>query len=873
MATNVFDLVATLSLDSSKYVSGLNQAKGIGGAFGNALGTAARVGLTAVTAATTAVVGFGATSVKAGGDFDKSMSQVAATMGVTTDQIGNLRDFAQEMGSTTAFSATQSADALNYMALAGYDAETSMAMLPNVLNLAAAGGIDLASASDMVTDAQSALGLSLDDTSTMVDQMAKTSSKSNTSVAQLGEAFLTIGATARNLAGGTTELSTVLGVLADNGIKGAEGGTHLRNMLLALQTPTKDGTAALAQLGMTYDDMYDSAGNMRALPEIMLQLQTGMEGMTQASKDAIISGIFNKTDLAAANALIGTSKERFDELTGSIDNATGAAQQMADTQLANLQGDVTLFQSALEGAQIVISDALNPTLRKFVQFGTDGLSKLTSAFKDGGLNGAMTALGEILSKGLNLIIASLPQMINAGMQLLGALGQGLLDNLPTIVDAASQIIMMLLQGLMQALPRLAEGAIQIVSQLATGIGEMAPIIIPDAVNAIIDTIIALLENADALVDGAIALMEGLSTGLVNAIPVLLERLPEILMALVDAIITSGPELMLMAANPMMAGLASGLLDNIPSVTATIPQIMDAIISAFEPLVSGLMESVQGAYNAVNEWWAGVVTWFEELGNQIIEFFRPVTETLLSIWNDFVEMITPLLDAFRNLFETIFEAIKIVTDRAFNAVKDKVLEVWNGITEETSKWSKGIETSVTDTWNNLIEGVTTFFAPIKEKIENIWTSIIDSAKEWGRDVLESFADGISDGINFITDALNAVSQAIKDLIGFSEPKKGPLSNFHTYAPDMMKLFAQGVKNNTGIITSQIKDSFNFGHILSDSNLGTNSSYSNGYMHSDKVVADGFVQNLVINSPKQLDPSEIARQTRNANREFVLQLRTV
>ena len=147
-------------------------------------------------------------------------------MGVTVDEIGELRDFAQEMGSTTAFSATEAADALNYMALAGYDAETSMTMLPNVLNLAAAGGMELATASDMVTDSQTALGLSLEETSTLVDQMALASSKTNTSVSQLGEAILSIGGTAKNLSGGTTELNQVLGLLADNGIKGAEAGTH-----------------------------------------------------------------------------------------------------------------------------------------------------------------------------------------------------------------------------------------------------------------------------------------------------------------------------------------------------------------------------------------------------------------------------------------------------------------------------------------------------------------------------------------------------------------------------------------------------------------------------------------------------------------------
>lgn len=311
-------------------------------------------------------------------DFDSSMSQVAATMGTTVDKIQNLRDFAQEMGRTTAFSATQSADALNYMALAGYDAETSMKMLPNVLNLAAAGGIELAQASDMVTDAQSAFGLTTEQTTAMVDQMAKTSSKTNTSVQQLGEGFLKIGATARNLKGGTQELSTMLGVLADNGIKGAEGGTHFRNILLSLQNPTEAGAKALQQLGVS---VYDSSGKMRSTIDIVKDLQNGMKGMSDEAKQAMLSGMFNKTDLAAVNALLNTSSDRFDELSASIGDCAGAAQQMADTQLDNLEGDITLFKSALEGAEIALSDGLNPALRALTQAGTKGLEYLTTAFQ------------------------------------------------------------------------------------------------------------------------------------------------------------------------------------------------------------------------------------------------------------------------------------------------------------------------------------------------------------------------------------------------------------------------------------------------------------------------------------------------------------
>ena len=375
-----YDIVA----NSSGLAGGLKNAESKVQGFGNKLSSWAIAKGSVLgnvwTKAGEMVVDFVKDSVQESMNFDKAMSQVAATMGKSTSEIGELSAFARKMGAETAFSATEAAEALNYMALAGYDSNTSMQMLPTVLNLAAAGGLQLATASDMVTDAQSALGLSLEETSTMVDQMAKASSKSNTSVGQLGEAFLTIGATARNVKGGTAELATVLGVLADNGIKGSEGGTHLRNAILSLQTPTKDGTIALQKLGMSYADMYDDAGNMRALPEIFQQMSSAMEGMNQQQKDAIISGLFNKTDLAAVNALLGTTTERWNELGESIGDSAGAAEQMANTQLDNLAGDVTIFNSALGEARLALMEGITPALRSVVQFGTKAMTGLAKGF-------------------------------------------------------------------------------------------------------------------------------------------------------------------------------------------------------------------------------------------------------------------------------------------------------------------------------------------------------------------------------------------------------------------------------------------------------------------------------------------------------------
>ena len=329
-----------------------------------------------------AALGIG--SVKTAADFEASMSQVAATMGYTVEDLNDgsseasqnmqrLTDFAREMGATTAFSADEAAQALNYMALAGYDVDESMQMLPTVLDLAAAGGIDLASASDMVTDAQTALGLTAEETKTMVDQMARSSSRSNTSVAQLGEAILTVGATARGVKGGTQELSSVLGILADNGIKGSEAGTKLRNIILAMTPSTDDAVAAWEKLGVS---AYDADGSLRPLPEIFQELNTAMEGMSQEEKTRLLSDMFNKTDLAAINSLLGTTAERWEDLSGEIENASGAAGDMADTQLNNLKGQLTLLKSAIQDVAIEIGNIMLPYVKRFVEW----VQKLTTKF-------------------------------------------------------------------------------------------------------------------------------------------------------------------------------------------------------------------------------------------------------------------------------------------------------------------------------------------------------------------------------------------------------------------------------------------------------------------------------------------------------------
>lgn len=663
------------------------------------IGKAAVVG---VTAATVAVGGFAAASVNTGMAFDSSMSQVAATMGYTVDELNDstseasqnfsqLREFAMEMGANTAFSASQSADALNYMALAGYDAETSMAMLPNVLNLAAAGGIELASASDMVTDAQSALGLTLKETNELVDMMAKTSSKSNTSVAQLGEAILTVGGTAKTLSGGTTELNMALGVLADNGIKGAEGGTALRNMILSLSAPTDKAAAQLKAMGV---EAFDAEGNLRPLNETFGDLNGALSTMTQEEQTQALNAIFNKVDLKSVNAMLGTSAERFDELSDSIANSKGAAQGMADTQLDNLAGDITLFKSALEGAQIVISDELTPSLRDFTQFGTEAVTKLSDAFQEGGLTGAMGALGGILSDGLGMIIEMLPTAIDAGMQLLGALGQGLLDNMPLIIDAAIQIVTTLGDGILRSLPVLAGAAMQVIASLASGIAGMLPELIPSIVETVMLIASTLIENLPLIIDAGMQLISGLADGIIGAIPILIEQLPELISQILGFLTESLPMILEQGA-AILTSIADGIIGAIPMLVAMLPEIISSIIGfVTENLPTILTQGVQILTSLAT----GIISALPELISQIPAIISGIVGTLsenipsiistgvtllLELGSGIISAIPELLAQLPAIGAAILGALGEIPGMVIGVGKNIVEGLWGGISSMAS----------------------------------------------------------------------------------------------------------------------------------------------------------------------------------------------
>lgn len=664
----VFNLSAVLRLDTSAYQKGLANASTTASKFSGVAKAAIGAVTATIGAATTAATAFAANAVKVGMNFDASMSQVAATMGKTVDEIQDLREFAKEMGRTTSFSASQAADALNYMALAGYSAETSMKMLPNVLNLAAAGGIDLAYASDMITDSQSALGLSLEQTSKLVDQMAKAASKTNTSVAQLGEAILTVGGTAKIMKGGTVELSTALGILADNGIKGAEGGTALRNILMSMSSDKFK--SVFGELGVS---AYDANGKMRDMNDILSEMNQVMSSMTDEKKTKIISKAFNKYDLKAVNALLGTTSQRWNEVSDAIENSAGSSAKMAETQLDNLSGNLTKFKSALEGAQIEISDKLSPTLSEFVKFGTEGLSKITDAFSKNGFEGAIEAFNGVLGDALKTISKMLPDFIKAGTKIAEGIFKGIIDAIPTLIDAVPDI-----------LPTVIDGIFNLVQALI----DQLPDIIPKLTEAVMKIIDMLTEPEvlTRIVEIALDLTIALIDGIWKALPKIIEALPKIVENLIKALLQSIPKIV-DAGIKLFTALVQDAPAIIKGIVKAIPQIIAAIFQQFASFGTDLGKKFYEAWENIKKIFtpANVARFFVQVWDGIKSAFSSVGEWFSKCFGDawaaIKNIFAPVGEMFGNIGKSILNALSSVINGiiwGINQVIKVPFEGLNGI---------------------------------------------------------------------------------------------------------------------------------------------------------------------------------------------------
>lgn len=342
----------------------------------------AGVGTNLTKTVTAPIAGIGVASVKLAADFEKGMSTVQSISGATGTDLEMLSKKAKEMGLKTKYSASESAEAFKYMAMAGWKAGEMADGIEGVMYLAGATGEDLAGTSDIVTDALTAFGMQAKDTNKFVDVLAQTANKSNTSVSMLGESFKYVAPVAGALKFNAQDVSTALGLMANSGIKASSAGTALRSLFTRMAKPTKESQTAMDALGIS---LTDSHGNMKSLDTIMRETRKSFAGLTESQKAQYAAALAGKTGMSGLLAIVNSADSDFNELSTAIYNSNGACKKMYDTANNNLSGQLTILKSTVEGIGISFGERLLPYIKQgteFIQKLADKFNSLTKAQQD-----------------------------------------------------------------------------------------------------------------------------------------------------------------------------------------------------------------------------------------------------------------------------------------------------------------------------------------------------------------------------------------------------------------------------------------------------------------------------------------------------------
>ena len=471
-------------IDTSGFKTGIDKLKGL-----------AKTGVSAITttlAGVATTLGAGATAAATvGSSFEAAMSKVSAISGASGKDLQSLTDKAKEMGAKTKFSASESAEALQYMAMAGWNTKSMLNGIDGIMSLAAADGLDLATTSDIVTDAITAFGLKASDSTHFADVLAKTSSSANTNVSMLGESFKYVAPLAGAMNYSVEDVSVALGLMANASVKGSMAGTSLKTALSNLASPTKEMQKVMDKYKIS---MTDANGEALPLIDVIKELRTKFSGLSETEQTAAASTLFGKEAMSGMLAIINASDKDFNTLVKNIDNADGSAKAMAETMQNNLQGQITILKSGLEGLGIEIYESMSEPLTDAAKEAQNYVSKLTEAFTNGGLSGMIKEAGSIFGELAVKAAEAAPKMIDAAIKFMQSFVNGIADNSAKLAKSAVNIIKTLVSGIIKSAPQLATAAKKIVSELAGNLTKLLPKELQLPVKEAINTIKKSFEN-------------------------------------------------------------------------------------------------------------------------------------------------------------------------------------------------------------------------------------------------------------------------------------------------------------------------------------------------------------------------------------------
>lgn len=478
-------------------LSGLGVSGKVGTVALKGVGLAAKATAATLAAAGSAIVAVGAYSVSVGKQFESQMSTVQSIVGTVADSdlpalqqaardmglsfqeganatetaMNILSAKAKQMGSTTSFSATEAGQAMEYMAMAGWKTSDMLAGIGGIMNLAAATGEDLASTSDIVTDALTAFGLSASSTQAFVDDLAQAARSSNTDVSMMGESFKQVATAAGGLGYSTKDVAVALGAMANSGIKGEKSGTMLAKMFTRMSGTNSNATKAMNELGLT---MFNTDGSARELSAVLADMRTAFSGLSDAEKENYAYMIGGQSAMNGLLAIVNSSEDDWNNLTAAIENSTGAAEEMAAIKLDNLEGDITLLKSAAEGFGISIYESMNAPLREVVQYGQEQLGILQDALNQGGFEGLASAIGDVAANGLAKLAENAPEFIDMAATLVESFIDGIDNNSEAIGSSAARLGTALLSALIRLVPRMITIGGKLMVEFAKGIVQNLP---------------------------------------------------------------------------------------------------------------------------------------------------------------------------------------------------------------------------------------------------------------------------------------------------------------------------------------------------------------------------------------------------------------